>query len=198
MALTVGHTGVVVRDLPLMRRFYGEILGLAETRHVIREGPFIDGITGLTGVVLEAFILGTAEHPNAVELLKYRNHPSAIVPKGPNGHGMNHIHFIVDDLDPILAALEAEGLDHWGAPQDWPERMVARGLRQGSRAQRARVHRAAACLNPASGSRSNPLIGGRLPVRSHPLPESGRGLPPKVALAWNPGRPAEAQPESGV
>ena len=121
MAITIGHTGVVVRDLPLMERFYGEILGLAETRRVVREGPFIDGITGLTGVVLQAVILGTPEHPNGVELIKYPNHPSAIVPKGPNGHGMNHIHFIVDDLDPILAALESEGLDYWGSPQDWPD-----------------------------------------------------------------------------
>lgn len=121
MAITIGHTGVVVRDLPLMERFYGEILGLQETRRVVREGPFIDGITGLTGVVLQAVILGTPEHPNGVELIKYPNHPSAVVPKGPNGHGMNHIHFIVDDLDPILAALEGLGLDYWGSPQDWPD-----------------------------------------------------------------------------
>ena len=94
---------------------------MQETRRVVREGPFIDGITGLTGVVLQAVILGTPEHPNGVELIKYPNHPSAIVPKGPNGHGMNHIHFIVDDLDPILAALEGLGLDYWGSPQDWPD-----------------------------------------------------------------------------
>lgn len=121
MALTVGHTGVVVRDLPRMRRFYGVVLGLVETRSFVRQGPFIDGLTGLTNVELEIVILGTAEHPSAVELLKYRRHPSAIVPKGPNGHGMNHIHFVTDDLDPILAALDAEGLEFWGPPQDWPD-----------------------------------------------------------------------------
>ena len=121
MALTVGHTGIVVRDLPRMRRFYSKVLGLQETRSLVREGPSIDGLTGLTNVKLEIVILGTTEHPNAVELLKYHRHPSAIVPKGPNGHGMNHVHFVTDDLDPILAALDAEGLKPWGPPQEWPD-----------------------------------------------------------------------------
>ncbi len=103
-----------------MRRFYGDVLGLAETRSFVREGPFIDGLTGLTNVKLEIVILGTPEHPNAVELLKYHRHPSAIVPKGPNGHGMNHIHFVVDDLDLILVALEGAGLEPC-PPQDWPD-----------------------------------------------------------------------------
>ena len=121
MTLTVGHIGVVVSSLSRMRRFYGDVLGLRELRRIVRRGPHIDGLTGLTDVELEIVILGTEEHPNAVEFLKYHRHPSAIIPRGPSGHGMNHIHFIVDDLTPILAMLEGENLECWGPPQEWPD-----------------------------------------------------------------------------
>lgn len=121
MKLTVGHTGVVVQDLDRMADFYMRVLGLQETRQVRREGAFIDGLVGLHNVGLEVQILGTAERPAALELLKYHRHPSAPVPKGPNGHGLNHLQFVVAELDPIVEALRAEGLEFWGSPQDWPD-----------------------------------------------------------------------------
>ena len=121
VALTVGHVGIVVQDLPRMRDFYTRVLGLTETRRLLREGPCIDGLTGLRNVKLEAVILGMPDRPAAVELLKYHRHPSPTVPRGPNRLGVNHVQFAVDDLDPILEALRAEGLDPWGEPQDWPD-----------------------------------------------------------------------------
>ena len=37
-----------------------------------------------------------------------------------SGRGPNHVQFVVDELDPIVEALRAEGLDAWGGPVDWP------------------------------------------------------------------------------
>ncbi len=121
MKLTVGHIGVVVQDLDRMADFYTRVMGLEESRHVRREGAFIDGLVGLHNVDLEVRILGTAERPAAIELLKYHRHPSAPVPKGPNGHGVNHLQFVVAELDPIIAALRTEGLEFWGSAEAWPD-----------------------------------------------------------------------------
>ena len=121
MRLQVGHTGIVVQDFVRMRRFYVDVLGLSETRYVVREGAFIDGLTGLHAVKLEVSILGTEDHPAAIELLKYHRHPSAMVPKGPNGHGVNHVQFITRDMDAVLERLDREGLELWGPPQVWPD-----------------------------------------------------------------------------
>ena len=120
MALTIGHVALVVQDMDRMRDFYTRVVGLAESRQVVVEGPHIDALTGLPDVKLEAVFLGTPERPEAIEMLKYHHHPSAVAPQGPSGNGVNHVQFIVSDLDPLLEALEAEGLDVWGGPQDWP------------------------------------------------------------------------------
>ncbi|MCY4115001.1 MAG: VOC family protein [Chloroflexi bacterium] len=119
-APTVGHVGLVVRDMDRMRDFYIRVAGLRETRAATLEGPHIDELTGLSGVTLEAVFLGTDERPEAVELLKYHNHPDASPARGPSGNGPNHVQFVVDELDPIVDALRAEGLDAWGGPVDWP------------------------------------------------------------------------------
>ena len=122
MDLTMGHTGVVVSDLALMRDFYARVLGLTETLHTTHEGAHIDGLTGLTRVRLEFISLGTKDRPYGVELLKYHTHPSAPTDPAPNRNGMNHVHFVTDDLNAVVAALQAEGLDFCGAPQAWPTR----------------------------------------------------------------------------
>ena len=117
---TVGHVGLVVRDMDRMRDFYTRVAGLRETRAATIEGAHIDALTGLRGVKLEAVFLGTEDRPEAIELLKYHRHPDPNPARGPSGNGPNHVQFVVDELDPIVDALRTEGLDVWGGPVDWP------------------------------------------------------------------------------
>lgn len=119
-APTVGHVGLVVQDMDRMRDFYVRVVGLRQTRTAMIEGPHIDELTGLTDVKLEAVFLGTEDRPEALELLKYHHHPDPSTARGPSGRGPNHMQFVVDELDPIVDALRAEGLDVWGGPVDWP------------------------------------------------------------------------------
>lgn len=119
MGIYAGHTGIVVQDLDLVGRFYIEVLGLKEVRRFSREGPQIDELLRLTNVRLDAVFLGTPDRPAAIELLKYVRHPSAVVTRIPNTHGTNHVHFIVNDLDPILEQLDAHGIASIGGPVDW-------------------------------------------------------------------------------
>ncbi len=119
MALYAGHTGVVVQDLERVAQFYVDVLGLSETRRVEREGRPLDALLGLTNVRLEVVFLGTPDRPAALELLKYVRHPSAPVPRNPNTHGVNHVHFVTDDLDPMLERLAQRQVEHVGGPVAW-------------------------------------------------------------------------------
>ncbi len=119
-APTVGHVGLVVQDMDRMRDFYARVVGLRQTRTAMIEGQHIDELTGLVDVKLEAVFLGTADRPEALELLKYHHHPDSSPARGPSGSGPNHVQFVVDELDPIVESLREEGLDVWGGPVDWP------------------------------------------------------------------------------
>lgn len=120
MALTIGHVGLVVDDLDCMLDFYTRVVGLAERRRAVIEGPHIDGLTGLSDVKLEAIFLGTPRHPEALEMLKYHHHPSPNILKGPSAEGFNHLQFVVESLAPVVDGLRAEKLEFWGEPRDWP------------------------------------------------------------------------------
>lgn len=119
VSLNAGHTGIVVQDLESMAKFYMEVLGLTETRRMTREGKPLDQLLGLTRVRLDVVFLGTPDRPAAIELLKYVRHPAAAVQRYPNTHGVNHVHFISDDLDPIVARLAAAGIESVGGPVAW-------------------------------------------------------------------------------
>ncbi len=117
---TIGHVGFVVQDMEVMRDFYTRVVGLDVSREAMLEGDHVDALTGLTGVKLEAVFIGTPARPEAVELLKYHNHPDPTPSGGPARNGPNHVQFVVDELDPIVEALQAEGHGVWGGPREWP------------------------------------------------------------------------------
>ena len=119
MAIHAGHTGIVVQDLDRVARFYTDVIGLSETRRMSREGASLDALLDLTNVRLEVMFLGTPDRPAAIELLRYVRHPSAPIRRQPNTHGPNHVHFIVDDLSPILERLSAAGIESIGGPVAW-------------------------------------------------------------------------------
>ena len=119
MSLNAGHTGIVVQDLERMTRFYIEVFGLTETRRMTREGRPLDQLLGLERIKLDVVFLGTPDRPAAIELLKYVRHPDAVVQRYPNTHGVNHVHFISDNLDPIVARLTDAGIESVGGPVDW-------------------------------------------------------------------------------
>ncbi len=119
MAIHAGHTGIVVQDLDGVARFYTDVIGLSETRRMSREGASLDALLDLTNVRLEVMFLGTPDRPAAIELLRYVRHPSAPIRRQPNTHGPNHVHFIVDDLSPILERLSAAGIESIGGPVAW-------------------------------------------------------------------------------
>ena len=106
----LNHTGIVVRDLDAMVKFYTEELGLSVTaRYESLSGDGVPHI-GIPGAKRIAVFLGTDESDHQIELLSY------LEPTSGEGHvarhqlGSAHICFEVDDLSARHKELAAKGV----------------------------------------------------------------------------------------
>jgi catechol 2,3-dioxygenase-like lactoylglutathione lyase family enzyme len=102
------EVGVVVRDLELMERFYGDVLGCrAERRSVVPES--VGGPAGLGGELVVAWL--RVPSGGCVKLILPRSTPvSAHVATSPAGRpGLSYLTFHFDGIDPLVAALPAAG-----------------------------------------------------------------------------------------
>jgi catechol 2,3-dioxygenase-like lactoylglutathione lyase family enzyme len=106
------HIGIVVDDLGAAIKFFVE-LGLSLQGETPVEGRWVDRIVGLDGVRADIAMLQTPDGNGRLELTKFHTPPS---PQG-NAHasantpGIRHIAFLVEDIDAIVAALQARGTD---------------------------------------------------------------------------------------
>jgi catechol 2,3-dioxygenase len=93
----LGHVSLFVRDLDATRRFYRDVLGLAETG------------TGKNGRIV-FFSAGTHHHDISCELARAEG--PGPQPKGVPG--LYHIAFTVDDLAAARRWVESHGLTPFG------------------------------------------------------------------------------------
>jgi catechol 2,3-dioxygenase-like lactoylglutathione lyase family enzyme len=106
------HVGIVVDDLAGAVAFFVE-LGLELQGEGSVEGAWVDRVVGLDGVRAEIAMLETPDGHGRVELAKFQ------APSGPGGDqhapantpGIRHITFAVDDIDDVLARLQARGAE---------------------------------------------------------------------------------------
>ena len=106
------HVGIVVDDLPAATAFFVE-LGLEPQGEGPVEGDWVDRVVGLEGVRADIAMLDTPDGHGRVELVKFH------APPGPSGDrdapsnalGIRHITFAVDDLDAVVAGLQARGAE---------------------------------------------------------------------------------------
>ena len=106
------HVGIVVDDLAAATEFFVE-LGLELQGEGAVEGRWVDRIVGLEGVRTDYAMMQTPDGHGRLELVKFHS-PSH---QGDNRHapantpGIRHITFVVEDLDAIVAALQARGAE---------------------------------------------------------------------------------------
>ena len=106
------HVGVVVDDLEAATAFFVE-LGLKLQGSGQLEGASVDRVVGLEGVRSEVAMLETPDGHGRIELAKFH------APPGPDGDreapanapGIRHLTFAVDDVDALVAALQARGAE---------------------------------------------------------------------------------------
>jgi len=106
------HVGIVVDDLAAATEFFLE-LGLELQGETPVEGRWVDRTVGLDGVRAEIAMLQTPDGHGRVELTKFHA-PST---QGGDRHapanapGIRHLAFAVEDIDAVVAGLQARGTE---------------------------------------------------------------------------------------
>jgi len=106
------HTNIVARDWKALAAFYVEVFGCRPKppeRNL--EGPWLDGLTGLTGAHIRGMHLtlpGWGDHGPTLEIFQYDanlENPA----KRIHTEGFGHIAFAVDDVEACLALVASHG-----------------------------------------------------------------------------------------
>ncbi|HET7508328.1 MAG TPA: VOC family protein [Solirubrobacterales bacterium] len=106
------HVGVIVHDLAEAVEFF-TALGLEAGQKASVEGSEVDRIIGLEGARSDLTFMRTPDGHSQIELTEFKSPEAADGdPNAPaNAPGLRHLCFAVDDLDTVLAAVEAKGAE---------------------------------------------------------------------------------------
>ena len=112
MIQRMDNVGIVVDDLKAAIAFFVE-LGLELEGETTVEGPEVDRVVGLEGVRSDIAMLRTPDRNSRLELSRFHTPPATTVEPNPpvNRLGMGRIMFAVDDIDAVLARLQAHGVE---------------------------------------------------------------------------------------
>ena len=119
----IRHSGLVVKDLSKMIRFYTNILGMNIVEETLEQGQYIDTLFAIEGIKVK-IVKMAADNGNLIELLCFESHPSARVRKNIPDIGHSHISFTVEDIDREYTKLKAEGLEANSPPLLSPDSKV--------------------------------------------------------------------------
>jgi catechol 2,3-dioxygenase-like lactoylglutathione lyase family enzyme len=106
------HVGIVVEDLADAVAFFVD-LGLEPRGEASVEGDWVGRVIGLDGVSAQIAMLQTPDGHARIELVEFHS------PATGGGHerepanalGIRHITFAVEDIESVLARLEARGAE---------------------------------------------------------------------------------------
>jgi catechol 2,3-dioxygenase-like lactoylglutathione lyase family enzyme len=106
------HVGIVVNDIEDAIEFFVE-LGLEPCGKAEVEGSWVDRIIALEGTKAEIAMLRTPDGHGEVELAKFHSPPTPDGdPHAPsNTPGIRHLSFLVEDIDTMVAGLQARGTE---------------------------------------------------------------------------------------
>jgi catechol 2,3-dioxygenase-like lactoylglutathione lyase family enzyme len=115
MIKRMDNVGIVVDDLKAAIAFFVE-LGLELEGEATVEGPWVDRCVGLDGVRNDIAMLRTPDGHGRLELMKFHAPPATTPePNAPmNTLGIHRIMFAVDDIEDVLARLQAHGAELMG------------------------------------------------------------------------------------
>jgi catechol 2,3-dioxygenase-like lactoylglutathione lyase family enzyme len=110
--LRMDNVGIVVDDLKAAIAFFVE-LGLELEGEATVEGRSVDRVVGLDGVRSDIAMMRTPDGHSRLELSKFHTPPAvSAAPNAPvNTLGMGRVMFAVDDIDDVLARLQAHGAE---------------------------------------------------------------------------------------
>lgn len=124
MLQRMDHVSIVVDDLAAAIAFFAE-LGLELEGEARVEGPWVDQVVGLDGVLADVAMMRTPDGHGRLELSKFLR-PTATrgEPRDApaNTLGIRNIMFAVDDLDDVLRRLSARGAELVGEVAQYEDR----------------------------------------------------------------------------
>ena len=109
--LRLDHIVVVVDDLAAATDFFLE-LGMEVEGRMPVEGDWVDRVNGLDDLKVDIVMLRTPDGDGKLELTAFRSPPLVAAtpqPAPPNVLGLRSVMFEVDDVDDVVARLEAHG-----------------------------------------------------------------------------------------
>jgi catechol 2,3-dioxygenase-like lactoylglutathione lyase family enzyme len=114
------HVGIVVEDLAAATGFFVE-LGLELQGEMTVEGRSVDRIVGLDGVRSDVAFLRTPDGHGQLELIRFHSPPAQRGDRHApaNTTGLRHITFAVDDVNDVLARLQARGAELVGELENY-------------------------------------------------------------------------------
>jgi catechol 2,3-dioxygenase-like lactoylglutathione lyase family enzyme len=112
MIKRMDNVGIVVDDLKATISFFVE-LGLELEGQTTVEGQWVDRCVGLEGVRNDIAMMRTPDGHGRLELIKFKTPAASTAePNAPvNTLGIRRIMFAVDDIDDVLARLQAHGAE---------------------------------------------------------------------------------------
>ncbi|MGH3406245.1 MAG: VOC family protein [Streptosporangiaceae bacterium] len=116
------NVGVVVNDLEAATAFFLE-LGLELEGEATVEGRWVDRVVGLDDVRADIAMVRTPDGHGRLELTKFHR-PAAVSaePDAPaNTLGIRRIMFAVDDIDDVVARLQAHGAELVGEVEQYED-----------------------------------------------------------------------------
>ena len=103
------HSGIVVRDLEAMVKFYRDALGLEVVREVDSVAPPEGDHTGIPGARRRLVFMGWPGGGHALELVHFIEPPSSEGHLDRHQLGASHVCFNVEGLQPLYDRLSREG-----------------------------------------------------------------------------------------
>lgn len=130
MIQLIDHINLVVKDIDVSRRFYGETLGLTESFRKILEGDWVDEVTGIEDVCADCVFYEFPGGTTRIELLHFRSGSGASSDYNelPDTIGVRHLAFQVDDLDTFVTHLREQGVHLYSEPVRVPFPVGREGL----------------------------------------------------------------------
>lgn len=116
MVTGMHHTGIVVRDLAAMVRFYTEDIGLDLLLELDSVAPPGGDHTGVPGAKRKLVFVGTA-NGHQIELVHYVDPPASDGHLDKHQYGAMHVCFNVDDITATHAQLSAKGVRFVSEPK---------------------------------------------------------------------------------
>ena len=130
--LKIDHLNVVVADMERSIAFYGDVLGMTKTFEAVLEGAWIETVTGLQNLQARCVFFDLENCDVRLELLEY------LYPRGekldvnslPNTMGVRHFAFETDDMNTLIAKLQAARVRFVSPPVTVPFPVGNRGTKR--------------------------------------------------------------------